>query len=71
LGFGGLFTFFFALIIFQLADKDNRNGWLWGGSNLTASIALSNISGLGGIAVYLVFLATIIALIYTKPIKRM
>jgi hypothetical protein len=58
------------MVIFQLADKDNRNGWVWGGGNFTASIISTNLIGLSGISVWLVFMATLIALIYTKPIKR-
>ena len=70
LGTGGLIIFFFAIVIFQLADRDNRNGWIWGGANLVGSMLSANVSSLGGVGVYLVFLVSIAALIYSKPIKR-
>lgn len=70
MGTGGLVIFFFAIVIYQLADRDNRNGLIWGGGNLTASIVSVNVFGLGGIAIWFVFVGTLIALIYTKPIKR-
>ena len=69
MGTGGLFLFLFAMVIYQLADKDTRNGWLWGGGNFAASMIATNVIGLGGISVWFVFLATLSALIYTKPIK--
>ncbi len=61
---------FFAIVIYQLADKDNRNGLIWGGGNLAASMMSVNVFGLGGIGVWLAFVVSLIALIYTKPIKR-
>jgi hypothetical protein len=70
LGTGGLLFFFFAIAIYQLADRDNRNGLIWGGGNLAASMLSVNVFGLGGIGVWLAFVGTLIALIYTKPIKR-
>jgi hypothetical protein len=70
LGTGGLVIFFFAMAIYQLADRDNRSGLIWGGGNLAASMISVNVVGLGGIAIWLVFVGTLAALIYTKPIKR-
>lgn len=70
LGTGGLIIFLFAIIIFQLADRDNRNGWVWGGANLAGSMLSTTVTGLGGIGVYIVFIATLAVMIYLKPIKR-
>jgi hypothetical protein len=61
---------FFAIVIYQLADRDNRNGLIWGGGNLAASMMSVNVFGLGGIGVWLAFVVSLIALIYTKPIDR-
>ena len=70
LGTGALIIFLFAIIIFQLADRDNRNGWAWGGANLAGSMLSTTVTGLGGIGVYIVFIATLAVMIYLKPIKR-
>jgi hypothetical protein len=61
---------FFSIIIFQLADRDGRNGWLWAGANVAAAMLLAQLTSLGSIAVYLAFIATLITLIWSKPLKR-
>jgi hypothetical protein len=70
MGTGGLFVIFFAIVIYQLADKDNRRGWLWGGTNIAGAMLLSKLTGLGGFAVYLAFIISLIMLFWTNPLKR-
>ena len=70
MGTGGLIIFLFAIIIFQLADRDDRNGWIWGAANLAGSMLSTTVTGLGGIGIYIVFIVTLAVMIYVKPIKR-
>ena len=70
MGLGGLFLVFATIVIYQLADRDNRRGWLWAGINAVAAMFLAQLGRLGGLGVYLAFVGTIAALIYTKPIRR-
>ena len=67
---GGLILVLAAILIFQLADRDNRNPWLWAAGFVAATVALSQFSWLGGLGLYLAFVGTFIALIITKPIGR-
>ena len=70
MGVGGFFMVFAAIVIFQLADRDNRRGWLWAGINVVAAMILTQLGRLGGLGVYLAFVGTLAALIYTTPIRR-
>ncbi|MFT5483014.1 MAG: hypothetical protein ACI9GW_001669 [Halieaceae bacterium] len=66
----GLMTVFFACAIYQLTSKDKRRGWLWAGIYLAGSMILSQLTSLGGIADYIVFVLILIVLFWVKPVNR-
>jgi hypothetical protein len=70
MGVSGMLLILFAVLVFQLADRDNRNGWIWAGSLVAAAMLMSQVSWLGGFGTYLAFVGTLIALVWTKPLKR-
>mgnify|MGYP001823830960 CR=1 FL=1 len=60
----------FAVILFQLADRDGKNGWLWSGGYVIVSILFSKLTGDSFIAIYVTFVAAIVFMIWSNPIGR-
>ena len=65
-----LLLVFFAICLYQLADKDGRQGWLWAICYAATSMLLGQIARIGGLADLIAFIAAIVIMIYSKPIKR-
>ena len=70
MGAGGLLLFLGAVILYQLADRDSRNGWIWAGAYLAGALLLSRLTGLVELSIYGVFVACFVAMFFTKSLRR-
>lgn len=66
----GLLLVFFAICVYQLAERDGRQGWAWSLGYVTSSLLFGQLLGVGGMADLLVFVIALALVIATKPIKR-
>ena len=70
MGVGSFLIVLFAVLTYQLADRDNRKAWLWTGGYVAAVVLLARVPWLGALSVYVAFIGVFIALIATNPIQR-
>jgi hypothetical protein len=66
----GLLLVFFAICVYQLAERDGRQRWAWSLGYVTSSLLFGQLLGVGGMADLLVFVIALALVIATKPIKR-
>jgi hypothetical protein len=70
-GVGGFFIVLATILIYKLAEADNRRGWLWSGITLVIIMLLTNVIKLGAIGVYIGFLIMLVLMFVSKPIRRL
>lgn len=66
----GLLMVFFAICLYQLADRDDRQAWIWALGYIASSLLLGRILAIGGLADLATFIVALVLMIWTKPIKR-
>jgi hypothetical protein len=66
-----MFMVLAVMIIYKLAEADNRRGWLWAGITLVVTVLLTNVIQLGLFGIYIGFVSPIVLMFVSKPIRRL
>ena len=70
MGAGGLLAVLGAIIIYKLAEADNRRGWLWAGITVVSMVVLSTFFRLGMIGIYIGFVTPLAFMFAVKSTRR-
>ena len=66
----GMLLVLFAICLYQLADRSDRQGWLWALGYVAVSLLLQQIPAIGGMADFITFVIALALMVATKPINR-
>ena len=66
----GLLLLFFVICLYQLAERSDRQGWLWALGYVAVTLTLQRTTVIGGMADFLTFVIALVLMVATTPTKR-